>query len=80
MRERRGPVDNVQGCGLDAPDLQKKRAQRFTKEVIILMTLEILKTSLLFPCHEPITIEIASATAGLFCGTICPLMKDKQNL
>ena len=25
--------------------------------------------SLLFPCHEPNTIEIASATAGLFCGT-----------
>ena len=24
MRERRGPVDNVQGCGLDAPDLQTK--------------------------------------------------------
>ena len=26
----------------------------------------ILKISLLFPCHEPITIEIASATAGVF--------------
>ena len=25
-------------------------------------------------------IEIASATAGLFCGTICPPMQDKQNL
>ena len=30
-------------------------------------TLEILKISLLFPCHEPNTIEIASATAGMFC-------------
>ena len=39
----------------------------------ILITVVILKTSLLFPSHEPISIEIASATAGLFCGTICPL-------
>ena len=48
---------------------------------LFLITLEILKISLLlfFPCHEPITIEIASATAGLFCGTICPLL-HKQNL
>ena len=35
---------------------------------------EILKISLLFSCHEPITIEIASATAELFCGKIYPLM------
>ena len=41
---------------------------------LILITLEILKTSLLFPCYEPITAEIASAAAGLFCGTIFPLM------
>ena len=41
---------------------------------LILITLEILQTILLFPCHEPITIEIASATAGLFCGTFCPLI------
>ena len=40
---------------------------------LIPITLEILKISLLFPCHIPITIELASATAGLFCGTICPL-------
>ena len=32
------------------------------------------ETSLLFPCHEPISIEIASAKAGLFCGKICLLM------
>ena len=25
-------------------------------------------------CHGPSTIEIASATAGLFCGTVYPLM------
>ena len=29
---------------------------------------------MLCPCHEPITIEIASATAGLFYGTVYPLM------
>ena len=33
--------------------------------VLILITLEILKTSMLFPCLEPIAIEIASTTAGL---------------
>ena len=32
------------------------------------------ETILLFPCQEPITIEIASATEGLFCGTFCPLI------
>ena len=32
------------------------------------------ENKLAVPLHEPITIEIASATAGLFCGTICPLM------
>ena len=41
---------------------------------LIPTTLEMLKISLLFPCHEPVNIEIAFATAGLFCGTICPLM------
>ena len=41
---------------------------------LIPTTLETLKISLLFPCHEPITIEIASATAGLFYGTVYPLM------
>ena len=42
---------------------------------LILITLKIMKISLLLPCHEPIsTIEIGSTTAGLFCGTICPLM------
>ena len=41
---------------------------------LLIIFLEILKTSLLFPCHEKISIEIASGTAGLFCGTICPLM------
>ena len=33
--------------------------------VLIVITLEILKTSMLFPCLEPIAIEIASTTAGL---------------
>ena len=48
---------------------------------LIPTTLETLKISLLFPCHEPVTIEIASATAGLFCGTVYPLMysADKQS-
>ena len=32
------------------------------------------ENKLAVPLHEPITIEIASATAALFCGTICPLM------
>ena len=32
------------------------------------------ENKLAVPLHEPITIDIASATAGLFCGTICPLM------
>ena len=32
-------------------------------DYLILITLEILKTSLLFSYHEPFTIEIASATA-----------------
>ena len=41
---------------------------------LILITLKIMKISLLLPCHEPITIEIGSTTAGLFCGTIYPLM------
>ena len=41
---------------------------------LILITLETPKISLLFSCHEPVAIEIASAIAGLFCGTICPLM------
>ena len=41
---------------------------------LIPTTLETLKISLLFYCHGPITIEIASATAGLFCGTVYPLM------
>ena len=38
---------------------------------LILITLEILKTILLFPpYHEPIPTEVASATAGLFCGLL----------
>ena len=41
---------------------------------LILITLETPKISLLFSCHEPVAIEIASAIAGLFCGKICPLM------
>ena len=46
----------------------------YTVIYLIPTTLEMLKISLLFPCHEPVNIEIAFATAGLFCGTICPLM------
>ena len=46
----------------------------YTVIYLILTTLEMLKISLLFHCHEPVNIEIAFATAGLFCGTICPLM------
>ena len=46
----------------------------YTVVYLIPTTLEMLKISLLFPCHEPVNIEIAFATAGLFCGTICPLM------
>ena len=46
----------------------------YTVIYLIPTTLEMLKISLLFPCHEPVNREIAFATAGLFCGTICPLM------
>ena len=41
---------------------------------LIPTTLEIVKISLLFPCREPVTIEIPSATTGLFCGTVYPLI------
>ena len=34
--------------------------------------------SLLFFCQKPITIKTASSTAGLFCVTVNPLIKDKQ--
>ena len=41
------------------------------------IALQIL-ISLLFFCQKPITIKTASATAGLFCVTVNPLIKDKQ--
>ena len=62
-----------------APDYMSSKLIPLQRFFLILKTLEILKISLLFPCHESVTIEIASATAGLFCGTIFPLMLDKQN-
>ena len=46
----------------------------YTVIYLIPTTLEMLKISLLFLCHEPVNIEMAFATAGLFSGTICPLM------
>ena len=36
------------------------------------------ENKLAVPLPRTITIEIAFATAGLFCGTICPLMLDKK--
>ena len=57
--------------------LSSKFIQR--SEIFNSITLETLKKSLLFSCHIPITIEIASATDGLFCGIICPRTKDKLN-
>ena len=36
------------------------------------------ENKLAVPLPRTITIEIAFATEGLFCGTICPLMLDKQ--
>ena len=59
---------------LDCPAPDYIQNSYYAATYLVLITLEILKISLLFPCHEPITIEIASATEGLFCGTICPLM------
>lgn len=41
------------------------------------IALQIL-ISLLFFCQKPITIKTASATVGLFCVTVNPLIKDKQ--
>ena len=38
------------------------------------------ENKLAVPLPRTITIEIAFATAGLFYGTICPLMLDKQNV
>ena len=40
----------------------------------------IPRISLLFPYHAPITINIVSAIAVLFSGTVCPLLLGKQNL